>query len=286
MLTTIKTTIKKILIGKPSKANYKFILKDWKRLFDLQLCQQILETKRFYQHLNTIQLDNPRGRRILVLAPHIDDEIFGTGGTLVKAIEKGAQIDIIYVANIFNDSEQTKRVRNEALSVCQKLGVVAHFLNCQIRNIPLNNRSVNNQLVSLVESIKPDTLFLPFLLDDHDDHRRVNHLLWKNLNTPKKNIEIWSYQIYSTVIPNVVVDITEYIQIKKELMDTYREVAGNRDWTHYIMGLNSINCRYIPGKKKTYGEAFFVVPLTEYFQLCEQYFANPSEIIYYRYDNG
>ena len=92
---------------------------------------------------------------------------------------------------------------------------------------------------------------------------------------------MWSYQIYTTVLPNVVVDITEEVKFKRKLIKIWKSVRGNRDWAHYVLGMNAMNCRYIPGEKEVYAESFFTLPISEYLELCEKYFGNPVSKIYY-----
>jgi LmbE family N-acetylglucosaminyl deacetylase len=119
-------------------------------------------------------------------------------------------------------------------------------------------------------------------LDDHDDHRRVNELLLtidSHLKTKPK--EVWAYQIYSSIIPNVVVDITAQVEVKEKAMRLLNSVKGERDWAHYVLGMNAMNCRFLPTRKTVYGETFFVVPWQEYLDLCQQYFSNGAEKVYY-----
>ena len=37
--------------------------------------------------------------KVLVLAPHMDDEVIGCGGSLIKHNEAGDSIDVIYFTN-------------------------------------------------------------------------------------------------------------------------------------------------------------------------------------------
>jgi len=95
------------------------------------------------------------------------------------------------------------------------------------------------------------------------------------------DFEIWAYQVYSTVIPNVAVDITDVIDEKLKLVEIYRSQKRSRDWAHYIKGLNAFNCRFLKTNEPRYVELFFVVPADEYLQLCRLYFQNPASGIYY-----
>lgn len=61
----------------------------------------------------------------------------------------------------------------------------------------------------------------------------------------------------------------------------WQSVSGERRWSHYALGRNAANCRYVPSKKPAYAETFFVVPVREYMELCARYFGNRPRILYY-----
>lgn len=279
MLADFKLLIKKIVsIVLPRRVNYEFIIKDWRPLFDLEASSQLLETKRFFNNLQPSILRPPNNKKILVLSPHIDDEIFGCGGVLLESSDT-CEILVVYVANKMKDKVQAELIKNEAISVCNKLNIHAPiFLNYRPGRISL---AAENEIREAIVEFSPDIISTTFILDDHDDHRRVNLLLSNALTEGiNNNIEIWQFQIYSTVIPNVVVDITRVMSEKIELMEQYENVSGNRNWSHYIQGANAMNCRFIPGKTKIYAESFFVLPDSEYLALSKQYFAHKNEKLY------
>ena len=268
------------MIGRPSKRLYKFMMKDWFRLKDLEACKKVLETKRFNRNLQPLAIDYPEANNILVIAPHPDDDIIGSGGTLIKAKNNGSKIDIVYVTN--GIPEKSEEIRKETLAVCNKVGFTPHFLDCQSRNIPIDNKEVNNRLIELINRLNPEAIFISFLLDDHDDHRRVNQLLLKVLNKMDLPLcEIWSYQVYSTIFPNVVVDITKQKEQKRELIQMWENVGKFNDLSHYILGINASNCIYMKADKPIWVESFFVVPIKEYLSLCDLYLSSNDSNNYY-----
>ena len=280
MIRKIYRAYRKLMIGRPSKRLYKFMITDWTNLTDLEACSRVLETKRFNRNLQPLEIDYPDAKRILVIAPHPDDDIIGAGGSLIKAKENGSDIHILYVTRGLSDNAEL--IKQETLSVCNQLGITPHFLDCPVRAIPLNNAEVNDKFSELLETIEPEIIFTSFFMDDHDDHRRVNQLLLevlKNRNIPKA--EIWAYQIYSTIIPNVAVNITEQRKRKEDLIHIWKSVGKFNDLAHYILGVNASNCRYIMADEPIWVESFFVVPLEEYIELCELYFAQDVSKIYY-----
>ncbi len=282
MKAKLKNILRRSLTRDPGKSNYKFVMRDWIRLLDLKACSQVLETKRFSQNLRPIELEFPDKERIVVIAPHPDDDVFGAGGTLLKAIDRGAEVKVIYVTDGHSDPKRAAQIKQDAVRVCGEIDATAAFLGLQTRNIPLADQATNDRLATLIRESDPQAIFITFLLDDHDDHRRVNQLLMVAAEgLDLRDVEIWAYQIYSTVIPNVVVNITEQVQRKQEIMRMWGSVSGNRDWPHYVLGMNAANCRYLPSKEPLYAETFFVVPIEEYLELCRIYFSHPTEEIYY-----
>lgn len=280
MIRKIYRLYRKLMIGRPSQRLYKFMITDWTKLTDLEACSKVLDTKRFNRNLQPLEMGYPDAKRILVIAPHPDDDIIGAGGTLLKAKEKGADIHVLYVTNGL--AEQAEAIREETLSVCQQFGSTPHFLDCPTRAIPLDDQGVNRKVSGLLNKLKPEAIFISFLLDDHDDHRRVNHLLLEVLkDKPLPRCEIWAYQVYSTIFPNVAVNITRQVERKKELIHIWGSVGKFNDLAHYILGVNASNCRYVKADEPVWVETFFVLPLEEYFKLCQMYFIQHKYTGYY-----
>ena len=248
----------------------------------MRAASEVLETKRFSRSVSPVEMECPTERRIMVIAPHPDDDTFGAGGTIVQAVAAGAEVKTLYVTNGSNDPERSRLITQDARAVCEAIGVGPVFLGCRTRDIPLTDGRTNDRIRSLIEEFEPGVIFLPFLLDDHDDHRRVNQLLLDvTRGLDLDHTDVWAYQVYSTVIPNVVVNITEHAKRKRELIGMWEHVSGERDWAHYVLGMNAANCRYLPSKHPVYAEAFFVLPMKEYLDLCSVYFSHPASEIYH-----
>ena len=271
MIAKLKGKIRAVLLSNPSKANYKFVLKSYSGLFDGSVSSQILETKCFTDILQPIVMDCPVAKRVLVVAPHLDDDIFGAGGVLLQLAGRSSEITIVYVTSTDETDGTKEKIASEAMEISTELGSTPFFLQGTVGAIA-GDEDLNRQLSEVLLATQPDLIFTTFLLDDNADHRNVNQLLARSLRETGLRPEIWSYQIYSTVIPNVVINITGEMNEKERLMRMWKSVPGNRDWAHYIRGMNAMTCRFIPGREKVYGEAFFVVPAIEYLDLCRRYF--------------
>ena len=277
----IKKYILALIRNIATRSNYLFVLKNFKPLLELKHVNSLLESKRFFQLIDTIELNAPKNKNITVISPHTDDDIFGAGGTLIKAASEGASISVIYLSNSAKTPPQAKIVKQEARDICNNYGAKPYFLDLVPGNISIDNNTTKIVKELLIE-LSPDVLFISFFLDDNDDHRCANQLFINSINGINlKTMEIWAYQIYSTLIGNVVIDITDNINKKILLMDMWKHVEGKRNWKQYILGINMMNCRYLNKKGKAYGEVFFVVPAQEYVELCQYYFLIPESDIYH-----
>ena len=61
---------------------YKFFLRDWEPLDDLDRVADALATLRQSARLQPAVMPAPRAKRIAAVAPHPDDESIATGGLL------------------------------------------------------------------------------------------------------------------------------------------------------------------------------------------------------------
>ncbi len=265
----------------PHKA-YRFFISDWAHLTDLQTASDMMATMRFSRNLIPECSNGPNAKRILVIAPHPDDEILGPGGTLIKAIDRGAEVLALYLTAGSSDAI-TAQLKSEATQIAEQLNYKTLFLNYRPKSIPIDETIVS-KIVEIINQFKPDALFLPFCLDDHDDHRRASHLLLLARETKKihGHFDVWAYQVYTSLIPNVVVDITAVADRKANAINHYQSQIKKRNWAHYILGLNAYNQRFLPnGPESKYAEAFFVLPLDEYLNYCRQYFGSDPTKCYY-----
>ncbi|MBI4135754.1 PIG-L family deacetylase [Candidatus Uhrbacteria bacterium] len=257
----------------PRRAAYKFVMKDWLALSDLGALSRVLESKRFSQNLGPVVMECPQGKRILVLAPHPDDDVFGAGGVLIRSIAAGAKVKTVCITGGEQAGEdETAAVREkETRQAAEVLKNEVEFWQYPARTWRVEEK-IKDRLRAIVAQWKPDTIFLPFLADDHEDHRRTSELWYQTFKDASLSCEVWAYQVYSTVLPNVVVDVTEVMEDKLRLVRMHKSQMQKRDWVHYIKGLNAFNVRWLKTREPRYAETFFVVPAKDYVELCRIYY--------------
>ncbi len=174
--------------------------------------------------------------RILIFAPHNDDEVLGVGGTIAKYASLGHEVFVCEVTKSINE-ENLKMIRSEALKAHNVLGVkesiFLDFPVVRLREIPLVD--INFKFSKIVQDIKPNIAFIPHKGDMHMDHMVVSHsamVAMRPIGDINLN-EIYAYETLSETvwnipsvdnafIPNTWSDITEFIDKKKEAMSCYK----------------------------------------------------------------
>lgn len=210
----------------------------------------------------------PKRKKILVFAPHPDDEVFGPGGTLYL-LRKTCRIKIIYVTSGRNEEEQILREK-EANNLCDNFKFERHFLRHQ-QNFFSLNKNTESQIIKITRDYKPDIIFTPFFLDDNNDHQKVNKIFLK-LNKFKR-IKVWCYQIYSVIKGNYYVNITNYNIQKRKMIRFYKSENKVRNWESWVMSMNVINSRFMPRSKKiSYAEMFLIFDIAFYRLVCKKFF--------------
>lgn len=175
----------------------------------------------------------------LVLAPHPDDEILGCGGTIAKLSNSGNLVHIVIVTRgtpRLWSSETIECSRQECQHAASKLGVKStRFLDFEAPELDRYPQAqIAEALKSIIDDIRPNTLYIPHRGDIHYDHSAVAQAALVAArpvgNCPVK--QILAYETLSETewgfpsaadafIPNYFVDISLTLTAKKEAMLCY-----------------------------------------------------------------
>ncbi|TPJ57310.1 PIG-L deacetylase family protein [Mesorhizobium sp. B2-6-1] len=191
---------------------------------------------------------NPALGRLLVIAPHPDDEVLGCGGTIARMAAQGAEVHVAVVTRgsppAFTE-EMTERVRSEAKAAHACLGVQqAHWLDlpaAQIAETP--HATLNRALLTLLRDVVPDTLLIPFVGDVHMDHQLIflSSLVAARPTQSQYPRTIMAYETVSetnwnapyvtpSFVPNVFIDIASTLDRKLEAASMF--ASQIRDFPH------------------------------------------------------
>lgn len=183
--------------------------------------------------------------RVLVIAPHADDETIGMGGTIARHVQGGDQVTVAVVTGHGDDAPHPlwpcslwDRIRGEARAAMAVLGVDEIVFEevpaALVREQPL--WKLNRTTGGLVERVQPDILYVPFPYDLHADHRAVFHSLsvaWRPSSPIGRRIrEVHCYEVQSEThwnipyvepgfLPTLWVDIGDTLETKLQALGCY-----------------------------------------------------------------
>jgi LmbE family N-acetylglucosaminyl deacetylase len=105
--------------------------------------------------------------KVLVFAPHPDDEVLGAGGTMAKRAAQGDEVYVCVVtkgcAPLFDEAYVKKYVQEECRTADRMLGaketIFLDFPAVMLETVP--RYEFNGKIAEVVSRIKPDEVYLP-----------------------------------------------------------------------------------------------------------------------------
>jgi LmbE family N-acetylglucosaminyl deacetylase len=178
--------------------------------------------------------------KVLVVSPHPDDEVLGTGGTIARLTNEGNDVTVAIVTKgwepLFPNS-QVEQIRAEARAAGQVLGVNSlRFMDLPVTKLnEIHKHQLNKEFDQLVSEEEPELVFIPFCGDRQEDHRQVFDacmIALRPLVSRKYVKRILCYETISETHwsaaciepyfePQLWVDISNYLSVKLEAMRRY-----------------------------------------------------------------
>ena len=116
--------------------------------------------------------------KVLVVSPHMDDEVLGVGGTIAKHVENGDEVYVCFIAHrIYNhkyDKVASDKEMDNALKAKKVLEYKeAKFLNLNDERLDLCIQDILIPLESYKSEINPELVYINHGGDNHQDHKAV-----------------------------------------------------------------------------------------------------------------
>lgn len=172
--------------------------------------------------------------KILVIAPHPDDEILGCGATIAKHVNNNDIVTILVITNAsvgapeIYSKEQVEITRNEALNAHKYLGVEnTIFLDFPA---PMLNAfpeyKISKKISEVIDDFQPNILYLPYGGDLHQDHKAIYRAALVSAR-PQNSCSVKKILCYETLsetewaplldkpfIPNYYIDVSQFFDLK------------------------------------------------------------------------
>ncbi len=199
---------------------------------------------------------------VLVLAPHIDDEVIGCGGTLRKHVLQGDKVSVVYIADCSPERQQ------EAQRAADIIGFeIDGFWPYEGKTWPEHSTELLDRIDRLITRINPDSVYLPSLWDRSHDHLVLNQLLVQLHRLNNYKFTVYGMEIWSPVWANFVVDISATAEQKRQALEAFVSQTPSVDWAVAAMALN--NFRGLTQHAGDYAECFTRHSMSEYSKIWQ-----------------
>lgn len=217
--------------------------------------------------------------KILVLSPHPDDDALGCGGAIKINTDLGNEVKIVYLtdgsagfADVMRPTQKEMRElartrENEAKCAAQVLKVEdLTFWRYKDGQLSQNKTSVK-LLDRILSDYRPDAVFLPFFLDVHPDHFATCQIFAESLRNSDLNPLIYSYEVWSPLFPNRIVNIDKVNEVKRESIKCHKSQLLSRPFLSGLAGLNAYRAIELNSAKSA--EAFLLTSKKLYLSLID-----------------
>ncbi|MDU8886344.1 bacillithiol biosynthesis deacetylase BshB1 [Yeosuana sp. MJ-SS3] len=185
---------------------------------------------------------------ILAFGAHPDDVELGCGGTIAKEISKGKIVGIIDLTRGELGTRGTPESRDAEATEAAKILGVAIRQNMEFADgFFVNDKYHQIELIKMIRKYRPEIVLCNAVTDRHIDHGKGSSLVsdacflsgllkidtktededgWQEPWRPK---HVYHYIQWKNLEPDVVVDISEFIQSKIQAVLAYKTQFYNPD---------------------------------------------------------
>ena len=175
--------------------------------------------------------------KILVVAPHPDDESIGCGGLLALY---GKQCDVVVVTDGDNRNvvSDIANIREKEFEKAVSFAGVQEY---RCLRIPERHIKQYKSRIAEIEFDKYNHVFVPNRFDEHKDHVDVYKVV-KSL--VRRKTKLYEYEVWSPLSkPNIFLDISELSEKKVQMIKFHKSQIKELDYVGMIMGLNAYRGR-------------------------------------------
>ena len=237
MIRTVASRTRRALKWLAHKAVFPAVESGWSALFLVAgLTLRLRSTK----------VTPAESDRVLVIAPHPDDETLGCGGTIARHVEAGSQVRVLIVTDGGNSRaggisrEEMRRLRaGEAMSAMEQLGVV-DLLHMGLPEGRWAEHELQAMLEAQLSEYRSSLIYTTSCVDFHPEHRKVAGALAGALkhggmstHAAYPKVRVYELQVPLTpILANVMVDICAGASARKTMaLACYTTQQGSFAWT-------------------------------------------------------
>ena len=207
-------------------------------------------------------------KTIIAFGAHPDDLEIGMGGTIAKLSAMGYNVQpVIATLPNFVKSDTKEARKSESMLSAKVMGCKSPIFLDQSPEQMVFGRKLVTLIDSLITEHKPDSVFTQWHGDSHQDHQILTSSV---ISACRNQNNLFMYETtipggitQNSFRPQLFVDITETIDIKKNALECFQSqfIRCGEIWIPAVIGRCSYRGYQVDAK---YAEAFEVVKVTKW----------------------
>ena len=219
-------------------------------------------------------------KTILVVAAHPDDEALGCGGAIAKHTKSGDKVHLIFMTNgvgsrnaKIEEIELRKRVAQESADISGVSSIQQFdFPDNKMDTVALLD--VVQAIEEVIDRLQPEIIYTHHIGDLNIDHQ-ITHKAVMTACRPQPGFcvkEIYAFEVLSSTewntpgvavfSPNVFIDITDYIDIKKQVLNVYSGEMHKPPHSRSVENILRLNALRGNSVGVDYAEAFDLIRMS------------------------
>lgn len=214
-------------------------------------------------------------RKILVIAPHPDDEVLGCGGTIAKYSKQGDEVYLCVVTKAYTPEWSEEFIRNrpkEVEAVRKILGIKkVHFLDFPtVKLDTISQKKLIEAISGVIKTVGPEILYLPHMGDINKDHRLIFEsalVASRPFSAPtiKKTLSYETISeteygmMFGIFIPNVYEDISGTFNLKIKAMKVYENQLKSFPYPRSLEAIEALAKKRGSESRFELAEAFMLI---------------------------
>lgn len=177
--------------------------------------------------------------KILVIAPHMDDEVLGIGATIARRVAEGDEVYVCCVAHRVYEHKYDENRNRFEMDCARRAQVVLGYKDLRFLGLPDERLDVALQeiiipLEDYVAEVQPQVVYVNHRGDNNQDHRAVFSAAMVALR-PASAASVHAVLCYETpssteqapplpeaaFLPNWYVNVSAYVELKIEALRCY-----------------------------------------------------------------
>ena len=219
-------------------------------------------------------------KQILVVAAHSDDEVLGCAGTIVRHINAGDKVHLLFMTDGVGSRLGVNISVNSRILAAENSAKILGVTSVENLDFP-DNRMDEVALLDIVQSlegviykIKPDVVYTHHIGDLNIDHQ-ITHKALITACRPQSGFcvkEIYAFEVLSSTewntpgvgvfSPNVFIEITDFINIKKQSLNVYTQEMHQPPHSRSIDNVIRSNALRGNAVGMCYAEAFQLIRMS------------------------